>query len=601
MNALKLNRFTDSISAFYRIMLLIFCVLEVALLWAMSVFFICYVSTDTNEVTFFCKDNAVLNILLIAAFIIVLFLLKKKSVISSFKEKLSDDIFFKKTKKIMLWTIAIIGLLWIVITQYVPGADQLDVMASAYKYGIGETDMVRAGGYLDRWPHNIGITTIERLLAYVVGDFNIMFMQLLNVPGLVLIYKYMIDTWDRFNGSRFSQVCTLGCGILFYPMIMYVSFVYGNIWSVTFALIAFNAELNYFEDNKVRSLIKCLLAVGLSFMAKGSGIIFIIALAIFAIVRGAIDKIKVYKIVLIIVAMCITVGVFSTVPKKILIETTGINVRNDGIWAFVAMALQENGTAPGWYNGYCLDVYYQNNGNTEVAEQVAKEETFDRLNYLFSDKHHAFQFFSKKIASMWIEPTYEGYWINQVRAHRVAFPGWLETFMSGKGYVIGAKIFDYFGIIILTGTLLWLILEDKAKFNDRSFLLLSFVGGFTFSLMWEAKSQYNITYFILLFPYAMSGFEMMLDRGRVLIRSANKVIIAYTCATIVLFLAAYKLDGSNCLSQHNDAFNTYISEWRMNDLTETVNEINAMKAWIKGYQEQCTYYQKLLNDNGITY
>ncbi len=202
---------------------------------------------------------------------------------------------------------------------------------------------------------------------------------------------------------------------------------------------------------------------------------------------------------------------------------------------------------------------------------------------------------------MWIEPTYEGYWINQVRAHRVAFPGWLETFMSGKGYAIGAKIFDFFGIIILTGTLLWLILEDKAKFNDRSFLLLSFVGGFTFSLMWEAKSQYNITYFILLFPYAMSGFEMMLDRGRVLIRSANKVIIAYTCATIVLFLAAYKLDGSNCLSQHNDAFNTYIAEWRMNDLTETVNEINAMKAWIKGYQEQCTYYQKLLNDNGITY
>ncbi|WP_028234403.1 hypothetical protein, partial [Pseudobutyrivibrio sp. MD2005] len=388
MKLIKSDECRVSLATFYRIMLLIFGVFEIALLWVMSVFFICYVSTDTNEVTFFCKDNVVLNILMIAVFIGILFILKKKSVISAFIGKLDDDDFYKKIKKIMLWTIAIIGFVWIFITQYVPGADQLDVMVSAYKYGIGETDMVRVGGYLDRWPHNIGITTLERLLAYLVGDFNIMFMQFLNIPGLVLIYKTMVDIWDRFGGSRFSQVCTLGCGILFYPMIMYVSFVYGNIWSVTFALIAFNAELNYFEDNKVRSLIKCLLAVGLSFMAKGSGIIFIIALAVFAIVRGAADKIKVYKILLLIITMCITVGVFSTVPKKILIQTTGVNIRDDGIWAFVAMALQENGTAPGWYNGYCLDVYYQNNGNTEVAEQVAKEETFDRLNYLFSDKHH---------------------------------------------------------------------------------------------------------------------------------------------------------------------------------------------------------------------
>ncbi|WP_036978714.1 hypothetical protein, partial [Pseudobutyrivibrio sp. MD2005] len=330
MKLIKSDECRGSLATFYRIMLLIFGVFEIALLWVMSVFFICYVSTDTNEVTFFCKDNALVNIIMVFMFVAILFFLKKKSVISSFKDKLANDDFYKKTKKIMLWTIAIIGFVWIFITQYVPGADQLDVMASAYKYGIGETDMVRVGGYLDRWPHNIGITTLERLLAYLVGDFNIMFMQFLNIPGLVLIYKTMVDIWDRFGGSRFSQVCTLGCGILFYPIIMYVSFVYGNIWSVTFALIAFNAELDYFENNKVRSLIKCLLAVGLSFMAKGSGIIFIIALAVFAIVRGAADKIKVYKILLLIITMCITVGVFSTVPKKILIQTTGVNIRDDG-------------------------------------------------------------------------------------------------------------------------------------------------------------------------------------------------------------------------------------------------------------------------------
>ena len=437
MSTLKIDKLANGLVSFYRIMLLLFGVVEVALLWAMSIFFICYISSDTNEVTFFCKDNAVVNILMLLVFILILFLLNKKSVISRFKEKLGDDDFFKKIKKNMLWIIAAIGFAWVIITQYVPGSDQLDVMSSAYKYATGATDMVEAGGYLDKWPHNIGITTIERLLAYVVGDFNIMFMQLLNVLGIVLIYQKMVSSWDKLGGSRFSQVCTLGCGIVFYPLIMYASFVYGNIWHVTLALIAFDAELDFFENQRVRDAVKCILALSLSFMAKGSAIIFLVALCIYAIIRCATDKIKWYKVLVFVAAMCIAVEVFSAVPKTILEKTTGVDIREDGIWSFIAMGLQEDGTAPGWYNGYCLNVYYDNDRDTELAEQLAKEETFNRLNYLFGDKHHAYEFFSKKIASMWIEPTYQSYWVNQVRTHRTVFPAWLDSFMSAKGYTVG--------------------------------------------------------------------------------------------------------------------------------------------------------------------
>ncbi len=609
MDFLKRNIFSYGIiGLLYRTILLLFGVVEIALLWVMSISFICYISNDENEATFFCKDNAILNILIIVLFIIVLYLLSKRPFITSFKTRLSDDIFFKKVKKYLLWIIAAIGFIWVIITQYIPGADQIDVLGSAYRYGVGATDMVRSGGYLDKWPHNIGITTLETILARVFGDFNIIFMQLLNVPGLVLIYKKMVDSWDKLGGSRFSQICTLVCGIIFYPMIMYVSFVYGNIWSVAFALIAFEAEIDYFREYKIKSLIICILTIGLSFMAKASGIIFLIALCIFAIILGLKDKIKLYKVAVIIIAMSLSVVAFSVIPKKIMIKKTGYDIRDDGIWAFVAMALQEDGTAPGWYNGYVFDVYSNNDWNTELAEKEAKEETFNRLNYLFSDKHHAYEFFSKKVASMWIEPTFEGYWINQTRNHRVRFPGWLELFMSAKGYAAATKFFDVFEILILTGSLLWLILEEKDKFNCKSFLLLSFVGGFTFNLMWESKSQYTITYFILLFPYAMEGFEYLMEKRKEMLSSTNKVILAYSCATVVIYTAGYFLDGSNCLSQHNEVFDKYIDEWTMNDLTESTHEINNMKAKIEdyqdqceSYQEQCDYYRGLLDDNGIEY
>ena len=241
----KNNKNCLELIIFYRFMLILFGVAEVAVLWVMSVFFICFISSDTNEVTFFCKDNAFLNIFIIFIFIGILYFLYQKSVVDRFIRKLDDDICFEKTKSIMLRIIFIIALLWVVITQYVPGSDQLDVLSSAYKYGKHATDMVEAGGYLDKWPHNIGITTVERLLAIIVGDYNVVFMQLLNIPGIVLIYKAIVDTWAKVGGSRISQIITLGCGIAFYPMIMYASFVYGNIWSVTFALLAYETVIDY--------------------------------------------------------------------------------------------------------------------------------------------------------------------------------------------------------------------------------------------------------------------------------------------------------------------------------------------------------------------
>ena len=606
-------KYSDILVKFYRFMLLFFGVFDLALLWSMSVFFICFMSSDPNEMTFFCKDNAVLNLVFLVMFVVLLFFLKKKFVISKFEEKITDDIFYEKIKTILLRIIIVMGLAWVIITQYVPGSDQLDVMSSAYKYGVHDTNFLEAGGYLDKWLHNVGITTIERLLAFVVGDFNAMFMQLLNVFGIALIYKSLVDIWSKVGGSRLSQICTLASGVIFYPMIMYASFVYGNIWSVTFALWAFEAELDYFDKRESKYIFISALTIGLSYMVKGSGIIFLVALIIFAIVRGAMDKVKFYKIVIVVVALCLSFVLFSAVPKFIMSKIMGCKLRDsDGIWSFIAMGLQEDETTAGWYNGYCLRVYYDNNRDTVLSEKIAKKEVEDRLTFLFSDKHNAYQFFSKKTASMWIEPTYQGYWINQVREHRVIFPEWLNIFMSAKGYTVAARIFDYFQILIWTGTILWLIFEDKSKFANKSFFLLSFVGGFTFNLMWEAKSQYAITYYILLFPYAWAGFEMLVGNGVKtfcgkgakaidVVNTVNKPVLIYCVATIILYMAGYKMDASNCLSQHNATYDYYLSQSQIIYMDESINEINITKGTLKDLQTEMEYLRKKLDDNGVKY
>ena len=43
----------------------------------------------------------------------------------------------------------------------------------------------------------------------------------------------------------------------------------------------------------------------------------------------------------------------------------------------------------------------------------------------------------------------------------------------------------------------------------RLLLPTIFIGGFSFHLFWEAKSQYTITYFVLLIPYCAKGLMDM--------------------------------------------------------------------------------------------
>ena len=43
----------------------------------------------------------------------------------------------------------------------------------------------------------------------------------------------------------------------------------------------------------------------------------------------------------------------------------------------------------------------------------------------------------------------------------------------------------------------------------RLLLPTIFIGGFLFHLFWEAKSQYTITYFVLLIPYCAKGLMDM--------------------------------------------------------------------------------------------
>lgn len=78
-------------------------------------------------------------------------------------------------------------------------------------------------------------------------------------------------------------------GALFIPLIMYTSFVYGTIWSVALALLAFDYEIKYLNDNRLADLILSVALIGLAIQVKNNVLIMMIAMIIYGIVYAITD------------------------------------------------------------------------------------------------------------------------------------------------------------------------------------------------------------------------------------------------------------------------------------------------------------------------
>ncbi len=434
------------------------------------------------------------------------------------------------------------------------------LFASAYRIKIGNMKAVIPGGYLEMFHNQIGLTIIEYYFSLIFGDFNTTVFHIANCIGLTLFYKKLVDIMDLWNTSKVSQIITLIYGIVFFPLLGYSTFAYGTIIGIALALVAFYWEYRYLAEGKIWKLIISTLAFAVGYQVKSNILIVMIAMVIYAIAMSIKHKEIIKRAIVYILLLAVVFMAFNKLALKIIYEKTGYTLdQGSSAWSFIAMGFQESGFAPGWYNAYNMTSYLDNNCNTEKQAAAAKENLADRMNVFKSDKHYAYQFFSQKIASMWNEPSYESIWITQTREHNQELP-WLNKLLSASSYTALNKMLNFLQLWILVGCILWLLLEDKKLFLERSFFVVCFVGGFLFHLMWEAKSQYSLNYIMMMLPIAILGFGLFINRikGRI-----NKSVAVTLVAAAALYLGSYYFEGSHCLEKDNDYYKLYLNQMEM--------------------------------------
>ena len=492
----------------------------IANLFFAIILFICIISayctsyvTFVNEHSYFLKDSIFLNLLIVFIIILAAYILKKIPCIQTLNQKMENDyIFFKKCKNTLLVIIFIMGFLWVTATQYIPGADQYSIQNAVYALHLKDYHMFYDGGYIAKYQNQLGILLFSYIYSLIFGSHNYVVMQMINALAVSLIYKQLAETGALFGQKRIEQLLTVTTGIFFIPLIMYSSFIYGNVLGLLFSLLAVKYEILFFKDGKKRYIAYSSIFILISISMKSNYIIFMIGMLIYA--TAEIIANKKWKNTILIIAIIAAYLFQANVPSMLITQMTGIEL-GDGVspLSYIAMGLQDSDRAPGWYNGYNSSTYKDADYDKQLQNEMAIESIEESIEKFKADKKYAGEFFIKKIASMYTEPSFQGFWICQVRKSAVIIPNWTYALIN----VIGSgKTLNYLNLIqfaTYAGVILYCIFcrKNSACMHTLIFPMI-FIGGFIFHLFWEAKSQYTLSYFVLLFPYAVSGYSAVFSR-----------------------------------------------------------------------------------------
>lgn len=262
-------------------------------LFLLSIFSTSRLTSDASEHTYYTGDHAWLHIIILVVLIAAVFYLVRNNIFTRINSYLSNnEKTFIRIRNICLIIIGISGAAWVLLTQSNVGADQYYVLDAARGLRNGDYSAFRYNGYIAKYTNQIGLLFIEYIIGFIVGDYNYLFWQLLNVVMIVFTYKMFSDILGILKLPRIASLSTIILGILFFPWTLYSVFIYGNIAGLFFATSAFKYtmlfidSLKEFNSFKISYIVISAVSMMLSVMVKNNYLIFMIALIIYTVAEA---------------------------------------------------------------------------------------------------------------------------------------------------------------------------------------------------------------------------------------------------------------------------------------------------------------------------
>ena len=436
------------------------------LLFAGSFLTTCYADNMETQQVLLRPDNPLWNLLELAGFGLLfcgcLYLY----------EKIGE----KFRRGLLVFTLTFVfglGILLILFGRTVPAADALSVYNAAAEWILGNTDIIHPTvSYLSYYPQQIGLMAFLELLLRIWN------LTGLSVPAwhfIKLVYVCLLcgAVWFQYLSLQYLwpenykkiSCCYLVLVCCNLPMIMYSSFVYGEIPS--FAALSVGCYLllrllgsvspggsyrdnvspgssyrdnvspggsspdSSYRDNVSRNdapsvtaydyvprMLRQILFTGfgsilfltLSVMLRKNSLIPIIAVLLVllfeALRPGRNGKMRLGLLIMAVCLAVTSVGILPLVQK--CYEKKAGNTLSSGVTAmsYLAMGMQEASRGCGWYNGFNIDTYDTAGMDTALANEISRLAIDERLAYFREHPGYTADFYLHKHLSQWADGTY---------------------------------------------------------------------------------------------------------------------------------------------------------------------------------------------------
>ncbi len=417
----------------------------------------------------------------------------------------------------MLW-VGAWSFWWIFAVDRQPVGDQAHIYAAASYFMEGDYTFLYPGCYCGQHPYQLGLIALVELIFRIVGPLRYRVLQAIGAGMAVLIVYFGSEiAWEV---SRRMTVVVAYCAVMIgcVPLVFYTGWVYGDIPSILFGMILAYCLLRYEKTEQVKWLAGIISCAVLAMLVRENSMILLIALCL----TGGVFLVKKWDVKLfaaIILSVLLPFLAYQGIYKMYEVRS-GIP-HSDGFApiSYVTMGMQETGGKCGWYTIYAGMVYDEQNADTVLAAQTSKLDLMDRLAEFRSDPAYAKQFYLNKVKSQWNEPLYQSlFFSNQYFEGKEPAPGSFVSKISNIYFDKVLALSDRLQFIVYLGMLaFFLFAVNKDSSMTGQLLAVTIIGGFLFSILWEAKARYILPYYIMMYPFAVKGYYQMIANAAALI------------------------------------------------------------------------------------
>lgn len=534
------------------------CILLSMYLFLQGLFTLCNIQRVTEKV-YYVKNNWVTAVIGVAVCLLLMKALLWRPVFL-FLQKWGKWIFAAvlaiMTAFLLWWTRK--TLFW-----YYGDTEKIYMCAGCFLEG--NASPWQPGGYAHMWPFQNGlILFVACMLKMVSLDTSYYLFYGLSIVAYVItvlsVYATLRILFDE-EGINAIQGIVMAS---YLPYAFLTMTMYGDHFGYAFSTLAIYHMVKFNRRNRIPNLFYSAVFMGLGILFKQNCLILFVGCLI-VLLSYILKQSKRLAAWGLLIGYFVFVVAFMQIPSLYISRTLGVEVSGgNSKWAHIAMGLQDCDKAPGWYNGYNQELFVKSNYDGEAASKEAKANIISRIHTFVENPGYSWEFFNKKIASEWSNPTFECFHVQNGRLTSIELDSAVKSTINdgGKINILLIYVLDIGQSVLWFGILMFFLHGEHRQIDELLSGIL-FIGGFVFWMFWEAKARYTAPYFFLLIPYAVLGYRECVRKW-----SSRRVKISLAVMACSILLVAFSnnaiISNSLKITDDTEAYYDYIHEFNKN-------------------------------------